>query len=126
MVRGLFSLLLCQLLGEVIAKGSGLPVPGPVIGMVLLVAGLWGLQRFDATGRRSPAGDVAAVADTLLGNLALLFVPAGVGVVQYLGLMRDYGVALAFALVLSTVAALLATVTTFLLVKRLLGRTAES
>ena len=50
-----------------------------------------------------------------------LFVPAGVGVVQYMGLLREQGLALAVALVVSTVATLLATVGVFLLVKRLTG-----
>jgi putative effector of murein hydrolase LrgA (UPF0299 family) len=48
-------------------------------------------------------------------------VPAGVGVVQYLGLLRDQGLALAAALVVSTVATLIATVGVFLFVKRLVG-----
>ena len=47
--------------------------------------------------------------------------PAGVGVVQYLGLLRDQGFALAAALVVSTVATLIATVGVFLLVKRIAG-----
>ena len=51
--------------------------------------------------------------------MPLLFVPAGVGVVQYMGLLREQGLALAVALVVSTVATLLATVGVFLLVKRL-------
>jgi holin-like protein len=48
-----------------------------------------------------------------------LFVPAGVGVIQYLGLLRDQGLALAAALIVSTVATLIATVGVFLVVKRL-------
>ena len=53
--------------------------------------------------------------------MPLLFVPAGVGVVQYLGLLRDQGLALAAALVVSTVLTLVVTVGVFLLVKRLVG-----
>ena len=52
--------------------------------------------------------------------------PAGVGVVQYLGLMREQGVALASALVVSTFATLIATVGAFLLVKSLLGAREET
>ena len=44
-------------------------------------------------------------------------VPAGVGVVQYAGLLREDGVALAVSLFVSTIATLLATVGVFLLVK---------
>jgi holin-like protein len=55
-----------------------------------------------------------------------LFVPAGVGVVQYMGLLREHGLALAAALVVSTVATLIATVGVFLLVKRLTGAKGEA
>ena len=48
--------------------------------------------------------------------------PAGVGVVQYLGLLGEYGVALAVSLVVSTVLTMLATVGVFLLVKRALAK----
>ena len=40
MVGALTGLLLCQLAGEVLARSLGLPVPGPVVGMVLLFAAL--------------------------------------------------------------------------------------
>jgi holin-like protein len=49
-------------------------------------------------------------------------VPAGVGVVQYLGLLRDEGFALAAALVVSTLMTLIVTVGVFVLVKRLIGQ----
>ena len=51
-----------------------------MLGLVLLVAGLavWGRTRSDAEVAASP---VAKVGDGLLGNLGLLFVPAGVGVI---------------------------------------------
>jgi putative effector of murein hydrolase LrgA (UPF0299 family) len=120
MIRGFAVLLLCQLLGEVTARGFVLPVPGPVLGLALLVVGLAAWNRFrpydDATLQGSAVGQVA---DGLLAALGLLFVPAGVGVVQYVGLIGDYGLALGLALVVSTFATLVATVGTFLLVKRL-------
>jgi holin-like protein len=46
--------------------------------------------------------------------------------VQYLGLLREQGLALAVALVVSTVATLLATVGVFLLVKRLSDAKADA
>ena len=117
MLRGVFLLLFCQLVGEVLVRSLSLPAPGPVIGIALLAAGLalW--------ARRSPAADVDATdvgkaANAMLASLSLLFVPAGVGVVQYFDLLTAYGVALAVALVVSTVLTLLATVGVFLLVKR--------
>lgn len=126
MIAGLFALLACQLAGEAIARGAGLPVPGPVLGLAILVLGLAGWTRL---ARPDPAAlersGVGRVADALLANLALLFVPAGVGVIQHLDLLGTYGLALAAALIGSTLLTLLATVGVFLAVKRRLGPPAE-
>lgn len=122
MIEGIAVLLLLQLVGEVAARGFGLPVPGPVIGMALLVvvfAVRQGLGLSDASTRQAPVGRVA---DAVLAALALLFVPAGVGIVQYLDLIGAEGLAIGGALVGSTVVALVATAATFRLVKRLQGR----
>jgi holin-like protein len=122
MIRGFCILLVFQLVGEVLARGLTLPAPGPVIGLALLVAALalYGRSRsFDEEALA--ASGLGQASRGLLAALPLLFVPAGVGVIQYLGLLRDQGVALAAALVVSTVATLIATVGVFLLVKRLVG-----
>ena len=122
MVRGFFLLLLFQLVGEVLARGLDLPAPGPVVGLALLIAALAlyrGFRPFDDEALAS--SDLGRAAAGLLGSLSLFFVPAGVGVVQYLGLLREQGVALAAALVVSTLVTLVATVGVFVLVKRLIG-----
>lgn len=122
MVRGFAILLLCQLAGEVIARGLGLPVPGPVLGLALLVLGLCGWARYRPLPIEAlQASGLGRVSEGLLASLALMFVPAGVGVIQYLGLISAHGLALALAIVGSTVATLLTTVGTFLLVKRWRG-----
>ena len=89
MLRGVFLLLLCQLCGETLARGLGLPAPGPVIGLALLSLGLaiWARR----AGGDVEATDVGKAAKALLGALSLLFVPAGVGVVQYFDLLTRYG-----------------------------------
>lgn len=129
MIRGFFLLLLCQLVGEALARGLGLPAPGPVIGLALLTIGFAVRNRWwPLTDEDVATSDVGKAATGLLGALSLMFVPAGVGVVQYFGLLGEHGlaVALAVALVVSTVLTLLATVGAFLLVKRLIGaRAAE-
>jgi holin-like protein len=122
MIRGLFLLLLCQLVGEALARGLALPAPGPVIGLALMTFGFaslnhWRPMRDDEVA----SSDVGRTANGLLGSLSLLFVPAGVGVVQYIGLLSEHGLALAAALVVSTVVTLLATVGVFVGVKRLTG-----
>jgi holin-like protein len=88
-------LLVCQLVGEVIQKASGLPLPGPVIGMVILFVGL--LVRGEVPEA------LGSVTRNLLDNLALLFVPAGVGVLTHLTLIEDEWLPISAALVLSTV-----------------------
>lgn len=112
MLEALTLLLLCQLVGEAISRAAALPVPGPVIGLVLLAALL--LWR----------GVPAALHDTahgILKALGLLFVPAGVGVMQHLGLLADQWLALGAALLVSTLATLLVTVGVFRLASRSLG-----
>ena len=113
MLNGLLMLLGCQLAGEAAARGLGLGVPGPVIGMALLAALL--------LRRPSLHGVVAPVAATLLSNLSLLFVPAAVGVVQVLPLLAKEGGAIAAAVLLSTLASLIVTALTFRAVMRLRG-----
>ena len=127
MIRGFFILLAFQLVGEVAARGLALPAPGPVIGLALLVVALGLYQRWRPLDEKTlAASDLGKAASGLLAALPLLFVPAGVGVVQYMGLLREQGLALAVALVVSTVATLLATVGVFLLVKRLTGARDEA
>jgi putative effector of murein hydrolase LrgA (UPF0299 family) len=112
MIGGLALLLLCQLVGEVVSRALGLPVPGPVLGMVLLFAGLLAAGRLQKPGAVVDAA-VAPVADGLLRNLALLFVPAGVGVIQHLDVFAAHGLAIALALVGSTALTLVVTVLVF-------------
>lgn len=93
MLRGLALLLTLQALGEAVARLTGLRVPGPVIGLVLLLPLLAWTPVREA---------VAPVAETLLGHLSLLFVPAGVGVVTHLHVVARHGPGLLLALVVST------------------------
>lgn len=122
MIPGFAILLGLQLVGEIVAHALGLPVPGPVLGMALLVAGLaaWSFAGGpDPLRAEAPLGRAA---DGLLGSLAVLFVPAGVGVVQYLDLIAAEGTAIVVTLVASTVITMVVTAATFRLVKRLTGR----
>jgi holin-like protein len=81
MINALLTLLAYQLAGEVLARSLGLPLPGPVLGMLLLFATLF------LRGGIPPA--VRTTAETLLQHLSLLFVPAGVGVMLHLSLLRS-------------------------------------
>ena len=94
-------ILVCQLAGELIVVGLGLPMPGPVIGMILLFAGL-------VIRGGIPEG-LTRVGDAFLSNLSLLFIPAGVGVVLHVGLIAREAQALGAALLGSTLIAIAVT-----------------
>jgi holin-like protein len=82
MILGLIAILLCQLVGEVVVRTLDLPLPGPVLGMLLLLIVL-------RVRRVSPdRGPIATAAAPLLRHLQLLFVPAGVGVIVLLSELR--------------------------------------
>ncbi len=119
MIRTIALLLLCQLAGETISRGIGLPVPGPVLGLVLLFLALQISARcYGPSADTVDDTEIGQTANGLLQGLALLFVPAGAGVVQHLGLLGEHGLALLLALVGSTVITLLVTVFVFLAVGR--------
>src|SRR3982074_1360711 len=122
MIASLSLILLCQLAGEVIVRGLGLPMPGPVIGLMFLLILLLARNRFAVLGRGPLGGDgVENAGRGLLAHLSLLFVPAGVGVVQKLDLVAAHGIAFAGVLAVSVLVTLLVTVTTFLLASRLIS-----
>jgi holin-like protein len=99
-LRGLTLLLLCQSAGEALARLFSLPLPGPVLGLALLMA----LLQWPPV--RAP---VEAATTPLLQHLSLLFVPVGVGVIAHLGLITAYGPRMLLALLLSTWVGLLVT-----------------
>lgn len=94
-------LLFCQLAGEVLVRLIGLPLPGPVLGMVFLFLYL--------LVRRHVPEDVERVSNRILDHLSLLFVPAGVGVIQYAARIEDAWMAILASVVGGTVIAIAAT-----------------
>jgi holin-like protein len=122
-IRDLAILLSCQLAGEIAVRVLGLPVPGPVLGFLLLFGLMLaaGRRRADQSKAAAVMEGVGRTADRLLGVLGLLFVPAGVGVVTELGLFASAGAAIAATLVVSVVATLLVTVAAFRLASRAIG-----
>jgi holin-like protein len=114
MVNALLALLAFQLVGEVLVRGLGLPVPGPVVGMLLLFVAL--------RLRGEAPGELRRASEGLLANLALLFVPAGVGVMVHLGLLAAAWWQLLLTVVLATLLTLLATAGVMGGLVRLLGR----
>lgn len=113
MLQALTLILTCQLIGEVTVLATGLPVPGPVLGMLLLLAWLF--------LRGGVSDDLGRTADSLFAHLSLLFVPAGVGVLVHWERVRGQWLAIAVALVLGTLITLAVTALTMGLVRRVVG-----
>ncbi len=122
MIAALAILLCCQLAGEICARGLGLPVPGPVIGLLVLAGGaILYLRLTGAAADTIEETDLGRLATAMLGALGVLFVPAGVGVVQQLAPISAYLLPILLALFVSTALTLVVTVAVFLAVKRLSG-----
>ncbi|WP_229183528.1 CidA/LrgA family protein [Bradyrhizobium oropedii] len=120
-------ILLCQLAGEVAVRALAVPVPGPVVGLVLLLLLLLARDRFPALARGPLGNDgVESVSRGMLANLSLLFIPAGVGVVQKLDLLAEHGTAILVILAVSVIVTLLATVATFVAASSLFSREDET
>ena len=101
MLSALTQLLIFQLTGEIIARGLSLPVPGPVLGMLLLFVAL--------VLRGGPGKDLQTTSQTLLQHLSLLFVPAGAGIMVHLHRVASEWLPLLLSLLVSTLATLVIT-----------------
>lgn len=91
MLKGLIILLLFQLLGEVLVALLHSPVPGPVVGMLLLWLGLY--------IKRGASSDLQRASQTLIQYLSLFFLPAGVGLFFLPPSIQEYWPAVACAVV---------------------------
>ena len=95
MISGLVQILLFQSLGELVSKFAFPTLPGPVIGLVLLIVWL--------VLRKGINQELAMVADGFSQYLGLLFVPAAVGVVLFLPQLKANALAILSALVASVI-----------------------
>ena len=110
MLQGLVAVVLFDLAGEAATRAFHLPLPGPVVGMVLLVIAL--LVRDDLATR------VERGAALLLRHMSLFFIPAGVGIVAEGEMLRTEWLPISVAITVSTLLALLAGAGAFVLVAR--------
>jgi holin-like protein len=94
MLSALTTIFLFQLIGEIIVLVFNLPIPGPVIGMVLLFLGL--------IRQGTLPENLKTTAHGLLKQLGLLFVPAGSGIIAYTALLQKEWLPIAVTLIIST------------------------
>lgn len=101
MLNTLLILLVFQTMGEGLVYLFSLPVPGPVIGMLLLLAYL--------IVKKEAAAKLAPTSSQLLSHMALLFVPAGVGISVHMHRIAGEWLPILVALVVSTVVSIVVT-----------------
>jgi holin-like protein len=114
LIGGVGTLLGFELAGEMLVRLLHIPIPGPIAGLLLLFAFLRARINFDLGAVDAiETTAVAQVTDPMLRNLAILFVPSGVGVMQCADLFLAHGPAVVIVLVGSTLATLTVTVLVF-------------
>jgi holin-like protein len=94
-LNSLTLILCCQLAGEFTVKATGITAPGPVIGMILLLIIL--------LLKKSVQNELETTANSLLNNLSLMFVPAGVGLMLHFQLIGKEWLPITISLIISTI-----------------------
>jgi holin-like protein len=89
MLRAIFVIFFFQLLGEALKKFFEMRIPGPVLGLILLLVVLIFLKRFKTAAITNLKEDVINTSNYILNYLSLLFVPIGVGVVMHLSYLEN-------------------------------------
>lgn len=116
-LRGITILLIYQLVGEISVLFLSIPVPGPVLGMILLLLTL--------LLRGSTPASLGSSSTALLSHLSLLFVPAGVGMLVHFDRIANEWIPITIALLLSTIITMMATAAIMLGVSRLISKGVE-
>src|SRR5210317_15110 len=88
MLRSLFIIFFFQLLGEAIQKFFEINIPGPVIGLILLLLVFIFFIK-NASPFRKIKKEVSETSHQIIKYLSLLFVPIGVGVVMHINYLGD-------------------------------------
>ncbi|WP_166267681.1 CidA/LrgA family protein [Marinobacter caseinilyticus] len=94
-LNGITLLLIYQLVGEVSVRLLELPIPGPVMGMVMLFISLVLSDPVKAA--------VEPAATSLLSHLSLLFVPAGVGLMVHFHRLAEEWLPISTTLIVGTI-----------------------
>ncbi|UOD34637.1 CidA/LrgA family protein [Deferribacteraceae bacterium V6Fe1] len=100
MIQGLTIIFLFLFLGDSITYLTKIPIPGNVIGMILLTISL----KIEIIKLNS----VKPAADILVKNMAFLFVPPGVGIMIYFDLIKTEFIPIFLSYIFSTLAVLYA------------------
>ena len=118
MLETLFIIFMFQLVGEAAQKMSGLPVPGPVIGLILMLSCLTLYKKQQNGHLETLRSQLILASETLIKYLSLLFVPIGVGVVMHLQLLESQLIKVFAILLIGTITTIVFTAFIFLRLSR--------
>lgn len=98
MLKALLYIFGFLILGEVIHHYFKIPIAGNILGMILIFLSLrLGIIRLK---------DVKPASDKLVKYLVLFFIPYGVGLMSYTGILADFWLPVSVAVLVSTVVSL--------------------
>lgn len=113
MLIAIFIIFALQLFGEALQQFFGLSIPGPVIGLILLLAAL----TLTKSNRQPPfvalRGKLISTSEHILAYLSLLFVPIGVGVIMHLQLLETQALRILLVILLGTISTMIFTALVF-------------
>lgn len=101
MLNSIFTIFLFQLVGEFIQKFFEISIPGPVIGLILLLTVLL-LKNKYSNAPTNLENDLMRSCQSLINYLPLLFIPVGVGVVMHLSLLEENLISVISIIILGT------------------------
>lgn len=114
MLGAIFTIFIFQLAGEAIQKYFDLAIPGPVIGLVLMLFMLLLTRHHMNPNVATFRTKMIITAKELLGYLSLLFVPIGVGVIMHLQLLEAQLLRIIAIIVIGTIGTMIFTAFIFL------------
>jgi len=102
MLNSIFLIFLFQLIGELVQKVLELNIPGPVIGLILLLTSLLLSKKYDHKLIKNLKINLINSAENLVHYIPLFFLPVGVGVVMHLSFLEGSLVKVLFIIVFGT------------------------
>lgn len=110
LLRQFLIILIICVIGEVLNKVMHIPLPGSIIGMILLfICLLTGLIKIEM---------IDEVSKFLLDHLAFFFIPSGVGLLAYVGILKENFVSITVICVVTTFLVMIVTGLTVQMIKR--------
>jgi len=109
LLTAIFTILVLQLIGEVLQKYFDLAIPGPVIGLMLMLLTLMMMNSKKLNILAPLRTEIINMSEKLLGYLSLLFVPIGVGVVMHLQLLEMQLLRILVVIILGTMSTMIFT-----------------